>query len=476
MRFTGFIGPSYLKRSPNVDAQRCVNLYPEANESGDSKEREPMALFGTPGLNLQCTLASGPVRGIYTSSFGVVYAVGGNILYQVNSDFSTTVLGTLNTATGSVSMADNGLQLFVVDGPNGYYWTFGDSTFTVVTDPAFLGANFVTYQDGYFIFNQPSSGNFYLSGLLATTFDALDFGSSSGNPNNLISIVSINRNLWLLGQYTTAIFYNTGAEDFPFAQIEGGFMSIGIAAPFSLTKMGVYLFWLGQGFEGPGIVYMANGYTPQRISTHAVEQAIQSYSTISDATAFCYQDEGHGFYQLNFPTANATWVFDLATNLWHERAYTNDGVLERHRADCYAFGYGKRLVGDYANGNIYDLSNTTYTDNGAYITRKRVAPHVSNDGNRVFISELRLDIESGVGLDGIQQGTDPQIMMRFSDDGGHSWSNEKWVSMGKIGQKRWRANWRRLGASRDRLFDVTITEPVKIVIVGADIFLEPGAA
>lgn len=476
MRFPGFIGPSYLARSVNVDCQRCVNMYPEKHEVGGAKEGEVMCLIGTPGKLLKLTLAAGVVRGIYTASNGRVFAVGANKLYEISSTFVATELGTLNTTSGSVSMSDNGLHLVIVDGPNGYKFEFGTNIFANVIDPNFMGANFVTFQDGYFIFNKPSTGQFYISGLNDTTIDPLDFASSEGSPDPLVSIISVNRNIWALNEKTTEIFFNSGNADFPFQRVEGGFVNIGIAARFSVASDGENIFWLGQNTSGKGIVYMAQGYNPQRISTHAIEFAIQGYSDFSDATAFCYQMDGHRFYILNFPTANRTWCFDLSTGLWHERAYTNMGLLGRDRANYHTFGHGIHLIGDYENGKIYELSYDYNLDDGQYITRKRVAPHISSDGERVFHSEIKLDMETGVGLDGIQQGTDPQIMLKFSDDGGHSWSNEKWTTAGKIGRHKYRAEWRRLGSSRDRVYDITITDPVKVVLIGAELEIMKGAS
>jgi hypothetical protein len=477
MRFTGFVGPSYTnERSFNIDRQRCVNLFPERNELGLAKEGEQFSLLSTPGLTLRLTLAGGVVRGMWKDSAGRLFAVGGNKLYQISNLFVATERGTLQTSTGIVGMADNGLQLVIVDGANGYYYTYGNTTFTQITDDDFLGANRVSYQDGYFIFDKPNSGQFYISGLNTTDLDGLDFATSEGNPDNIVGHISVHRDLWMFNEQTTEIFYNSGDAAFPFTRIDGAFIEYGCAARASIAKDNNTVFWLGRDSSGHGIVYQANGYTPQRISTHPVEQAIQSYSDFTDAVGFCYQSEGHNFYVLNFPTANTTWVFDSSTGFWHERAYTNEGILERHRANFHAFAFGKHLVGDYANGKIYELSNDVFTDDGTPITRNRTAPHVSSELDRLFHECLQLDVETGVGIDGTGQGTNPMAMLEFSDDGGHSWSNEKWTSLGKIGVRNQRVIWRRLGCARDRVYSITITDPVKVAILGAVIKATKGAS
>lgn len=468
MRFPGFIGPSYQKNSVNVDCQRCINLYPEINETGFGKEKEVASLVATPGLSLLVSTGDGPTRGMWYSSTGKLYVASGNKLYYISSSWVKTELGTLTTLSGPISMADNGVSLVVVDGTNGYVVTMASAAFAQITDPDFPGADQVTYQDGYFIFNQPDSGSFFISGLNDVTFDALDIAESEGNPDNVVGVLSDHRDLWIFNENSVEVFYNSGNVDFPFERNQGAFIEHGCAARFSIAKMNNTVFWVGKDDKGSGIVYMAAGFKPQRISTHAVENAIRGYGDISGAVAWSYQENGHHFYCLNFTSANTTWVYDTSTNLWHERVYTTQGSFERHRADNHAYAYSTHVVGDYENGNLYSLSSSVYSDNGAEITRRRVAPHLSSGMKRVFYNSFQLDIETGTGLDGTTQGTDPQAILEFSDDGGHSWSNEKWMSFGKIGQTKKRAIWRRLGQSRDRVFRVTITDPVKVVIIGAE--------
>lgn len=475
MRFVGFIGPTYTLPSVNVDCQRCINLYPELNELGTGKDREIASLVGTPGLKLLATVPALGCRGSLTASNGILYKVYGNKFYKVASDFTYTELGTLATNTGNVSLADNGLQLVVVDGPNGYIWDFTLLTFTQITSGSFFGADKVIQQDGYFVFNKPNSSQFYLSDLEAATFVTVPELISPIFPNlgKIISFGADHRNLWMFGPNNYEVFFNSGAV-FPFDYVQGSVGDVGCAATFSVASLNGTLMWLGSDARGTGIVYEASGYQPVRISNEAVEYAIQSYSVISDAVAWTYQDGGHNFYVLNFPTANATWVFDSSTKLWHERAYLSDGQLLRHRGQTHAFAYGKHILGDWENGNIYELTRSAYSDNGAAIMRRRRSPHISTDMVRQFFQGFMLDIETGVGIDGLGQGTNPQAVLRWSDDGGHRWSNEKWTGIGAIGATRARANWSRLGQSRSRVFEVTISEPVKVTILGAELDFDVG--
>lgn len=475
-RFVGFIGPSYESRSKNVDAQRCINLYPELNELGTGKEKEVASLIWTPGLSSLCTVGDGPIRGAYTASNGELFVVSGSKCYQVSNGWAATELGTLNTATGLVSMADNGTTLVIVDGSFGYTVTFSSDAFAQILDGDFQPASQVFFLDGYFLFIKTNSKDFFISGINAVTFDALDFATVEGTPDNLVGGIVDHRDIYLFKEASTEIYYNSGDADFPFARAQNAFIEVGCAAKFSIAKMNHAVFWLGKDDKGSGVVYRAQGYQPQKISTHAVEAAIQGYSEISDAVAYTYQENGHYFYVLNFPTADTTWVFDASTNLWHERMYLNDGVFERHRANLHTIAHSKRVVADYENGSLYEMSSDFFDDDGVEIVAQRVAPHYSSDGQRIRHNSFELDFETGVGLNGTAQGSDPKVVLTWSDDHGHTWSNEKWASMGKIGARLTRAIWRRLGMSRDRVYKVTITDPIKRVIIGANIDVEKGAS
>ncbi len=478
MRFPGFIGPSYTMQSVSVDCQRCVNLYPEMDELGTGKEREVASLVSTPGLRRLLTLPESPVRGVYTASNGEAYAVGGSKLYSISSAWVATELGALNTSVGPVSMADNGTQLVLVDGIDGFSWNMSTDTFAEITDEDFQPADQVTFQDGYFLFNRAGSGQIFISGLNDITIDGADVATAEGNPDNLVGLISSNQNVFLLGTQSTEVFYNSGDADFPFARIQGAIIETGCAAAFSIAKLGGSVAWIGQDKDGFGIVYRTEGYRAVRISTPAIESVIRAVGAtdIVDARAWTYQQGGHLFYCLNLPNTDATWVFDASTSLWHERTYLGSFGLERHRADCHAVAHGQNIVGDYANGNIYALDMATYTDNGAPIVRMRTAPHFSNGLVLIAHHSFQLDMETGVGTSGTGQGVNPKAALQWSNDGGKTWSNERLANIGKIGKYGTRVIFRRLGMARDRVYRVTISDPNKVVLIGAELAVEEGVA
>lgn len=501
MKLQGFVGGAYTLPSVNVDCQRCVNLFAEIIESGYGKENQQAYLKATAGLVELFTLGQGPIRLIHfdnlesSTQLNRIFVVSGDTVFRLSysgdTGWETVEQGQLNTATGRVSAAsldqDQGVTVFVDGSADNYVYhksggieTF--ETFSGAGYEAVVNAIQVLWLDGYLIFID-GTNQFYVSDWNSLTVPALNFASAEGSPDAIVAMIANHRELWLLNKNTCEIFSNTGNADFPFER-QGGFIENGCLAPESVAKMEGYVFWLGRNANGQGVVYAASGPNHQRISTHAIESAISSFAFIEEAKAYAYQENGHSFYAINF--RETTFVYDLSTKLWHERCYLNDGLLERHRADFVVFfpDYGKHLVGDYQNSKIYYFDENVYSDAGQEISRIRTVPHISSGGKRIFFTSLALDAEMGVGLNGFDENVtndgdpteDPQVMMQFSDNGGHSWSNEQWRSVGRVGEFKKRAVWRRLGNSRDRVFRFMSTAPVKTVWIGADLDLEVGSA
>lgn len=471
------VGPTYTSRSLNFDASRLINMYPEASESGQSKD--VAMLVGAPGLKLFATGSGGGVRGSIKFSSTIAFVVMGGNVYYLTTLGALSLIGTIANRPTPVSMASNGVVIMLVTGPEGYVITPNTtnpsmSTVAQISDPDFLGADRVDYVDGYFIFNQPGTSKFQITSLLSTDIDALDFASAEGAPDLLISLVVDHREVWLFGETSTEVFFDSGNPDFPFERIQGAFIQQGCAAKNSPCRFADSIAWLTINEDGLGMVVKSQGYQAIRISTHAVELAMQSYSRIDDAIGFAYQQEGHNFYMLTFPTAQATWVYDQLTQLWHERAWRDPltGQLLRHRANCKVVFAGKVLVGDWELPRLYHWDLNTYTDNGDLLPAIRQVPHKASDDNTYnFYKRLWLDMETGVGLNGTGQGSDPQVMLSWSDDGGHTFPawTERWASAGKIGETRRRVRWKRLGRSRDRVFRFTITDPVKRILIKAGV-------
>lgn len=543
------LGSSYVARSVNAADSRMVNLFPEIVPEGG---KEPAFLNRAPGLRLLANMGDGPIRGLWQYE-GSGYAVSGNTLYKLDTLWNATVIGTVSGSPGPVSMSDNGTQLFIACNGPSYIYNRLTNEFKQIDDPDFPGAVTVGYLNGYFVFNEPNSQRVWITQLLdGQSIDPLDFASAEGSPDGLVSLLISHREAWLFGTNSVEVWYDSGAADFPLSPVQGAFNEIGCIAAYSVAKLDNGIFWLGADARGRGIVYRANGYTAQRVSTHAVEWQIQQYGTLSDAIAYTYQQDGHAFYVLIFPSANTTWVYDVATSAWHERAAFINGAFTRHRSNCQMSFNNEIVVGDHEVGNLYAYDLDIFTDNGdvqKWLRSWRALPTGTNNLTRSAQHSLQLDAETGaiddsvttpvvnvdisdpnddlltesgdflaweyltgylnevlltesgdqlVQEDGGQivlavvpvsdvggkilvqksqlQATaiDPQVMLRWSDDGGHTWSNEHWRSMGKTGTYGTRVIWRRLGMTlklRDRVYEVSGTDQTKIAIMGAELIM-----
>lgn len=478
------LGSSYVARSVNAADNRMVNLFPEIIPEGGT---EPGFLNRAPGLNFLQTVGTGPIRGLWAhqTNGSDFYVVSGTEVYKLTGLTSTPVKIGNVSGTGPVSIADNGAVIFFAC--NGPSYTYYEPTneFNQITDANFPGAVTVAYLDTQFIFNEPNSQRIWSVDTInpangdyiyPLVFNSLFFASADGSPDGVQAVNADHRQLWVFGTDSTEVWYNAGLSNFPLTPIQGAFNEIGCVAPYTVAKLDNTLFWLGTDARGQGIVYKANGYGAARMSTHAIEYAISQYGNISDALAYTYQQEGHAFYVLIFPTANATWVYDVATQAWHERAGFVNGAFTRHRSNCQCNFGGNIIVGDFENGNIYTFDLSVYADNGQpqkWLRSWRALPTGQNNLKRTAQHSLQLECESGTGLnDG--QGSDPEVMLRWSDDGGHTWSSEHWSKMGKIGEYYRRVFWRRLGMTlklRDRVYEISGTDPIKIDITGAELLI-----
>jgi len=482
MRFPGFVGGTYGNRSVSADCQRCVNLYPEINEPRNAANGEIAALFSTPGETLLGTIGTGPIRGLFLAGNGTLFCVSGTGLYQVSTTWTGRLLGNLGTPTGRVQFADNGAQLIVTDG-QAYVWTYATSTFqTLQGASGWLGSNCVAYLDQWGFFAQPGTNIIYSSNQLDfNTYNGLNTAYKIGFNDPIVSVIADHQYVWFLGQSTSEPWYN--AQNAPpgivISRVPGGMLQLGCCSPNSPQQVMNTLIFLGDGQHGAGVVWQIQGITPTRISTHAVEIALQGYgyTNLQKATAWTYEQNGHGFYCLNVPGAPTTWVYDVVTGLWHERVFlTSNGIEQRELPDCHAWFNGWHVVGDYTSGNLYGLDMANFTANGNPIRRLRRSPHFSSDLVRLFYEYFQLDMETGVGLDGSGPGSAPLINLRYSDDAGHTWSPYRTVSAGPIGGYQTRAKWWRLGQSRNRVWEVSMTDPVSLTILGAELGATKGTS
>jgi hypothetical protein len=462
-----FVGPSYQMQARSFDAQRSINLYPILSESGTSKS--VAALRGTAGLKLYTTSQGGQVRGCISSTSGRGFVVSGDKFEEVTRDGSTIVRGTINTQSSRVTFSESALEIMLVDGTDGWIFNKDTDAFTKITDADFPQPSYVTFQDGYFIVTKANSQQYFISGINnGLSWDALDFTSVESSPDDLVCAFSDNGNLWLMGNRSVEVYANTGAAAFPFERIGGAIIQTGCAAGFTVQKFNNSVIWLGIDEQGKGTVFQSNGYSVTKVSTQSIEWKISQAGDISDSYAWVYHERGHVFYMLQIRGLDTTLVLDGTTGLWHERSYKNPATnrMELHRGFCCMMFNNRLMVGDRIDGRIYEMSLDYYTDDGDEIIRERTSPHLQDEKRFVSYSSFELDMEQATAL-AVGQGSDPQVMLQYSDDGGNNWSNEVWRTFGKVGQYWQRPIWRQLGRGRDRVFRVRVSDPVFVQLNAA---------
>lgn len=447
-------------KSSTVSSQRHLNMYAEMTPEG---EKSQVSFYGTPGLNLFTSFGDTPVRGMMTvGSF--IYIVHRGVFWEVNNAGVKTNRGTLNTTSGRVFFANNGTQIAFVDGVNYYVYVIATTTLSVVTTNLIGTPIDITFQDGYGLLAY-ADGRFQKTSAYAfQTLNALEYATAESNPDGLVRIIADHGEVVLAGDQTVEFWQNNGALDFPYSNQRGTTLEFGLAAANTLVKYNDSLCGLFKNKMGQVQVMVMRGHALDKVSTPELDYLINNYAAVSDATAYSYLLGGHPMYQVNFPTAGKSWLFDATTNMWTALESGLSGG--RHRGEILVDYLNKPRVSDYSNGDVYTLNADTYTDNGSPIPREIVTRHVSGAGNRLFISSLQIDFETGVGLIS-GQGSTPQAMLQISKDNGHTWGNEIWTSIGAIGTYLTRAIWRRLGAARDWTFKIRVTDPVKVVMTSA---------
>jgi hypothetical protein len=493
---TPILGSSYVAATPNAAANRMVNMYPEAIPEGG---KMPAFLTRCPGLRRVLTVGTGPCRGMRVVG-GYLYVVSGNVLYKVAKDYSFKLIGSI-IGQGLYSLSDNGSQLFISCNPNGYIYDIASDVLTKITDEDFPGSSVVDYLDGFFIVLEPNSQKFYISSIYdGLTWDSLDFASAEGLPDDLVTLCVDHRELWLFGTESIEVYTNSG-DSFPFSRIPGVFIEKGCGARYSVAKLDNSIFWLSYSKKEKGIVYRADGYTPVRISNHYIESQIEQFKTIEDAQAYTYTQAGHAFYVLTFPKENRTFAFDASTNSWHERASFENGKLIRHRSSYQENFNLKHHVGDFKTGNIYVLDKnyfSEYNDVQKCIRSWRALPTGQTNYLKTTHHSLAIDIETGWGINSTYlinysenldfdsnvdysdyMTEESKLSLRWSDDSGKTWSNYHEKSLGKLGDFKKRVIFHRLGMTkklRDRIYEISITDPIPFNIMGAELIITQTAS
>lgn len=469
MRYPGFINGSYASASNMAAIERTLNLYVEPMESAGASV--DAALYPFPGtVQFGPTPAENPVRGLFYEDIeSRMFSVAGATLREIFANETAITRGTVGNDNGTVTFAfngPNGGQVMMSSAGLGYLYTLATN---VLTQPV-NDVDFVDFLDGFFLGLDVSTSSLKISNLLdGAVWNAAQIAQRNLASDQWVSMMVNAPDIWLFGTRTTEVWQNTGAAPYPFGPIPGAFMQEGIAAPHSVAKVNKSLMWLARNEQGAGVVRRSEGWTAQRVSNYALEYAIQNYGTINDAIGWSFEYFGHEFYVLEFPTEGHTWCYDARTGLWVElssRDVTN-GLDLAWRPRYHVWGFDKHIVGDSKTGRLFHLTGNSAVDvDGQLIRRQRRAPHVQSELNDVRFEQFRLNLQTGIGL-ATGQGENPTVMLRYSDDGGQTWSPEFWRSAGAIGRYDAIVQWTALGTGRRRVFEVTFTDPVAWRILDA---------
>ena len=463
MRLPGFNGGSYQDQSRVALGERCINLIPERFSRGG---KSIGALYPAPGFTEFATFGDSPGRGIFYEN-GRLFAVYGTTLYEVDSAGTPTARGVLAIDSNPAAMStngDGGQELLVSSGDTGYIFDLSTNVLTSeVSDIQQIGV-----VDGFFVGLDPTTSTLKISEALdGKTWDPTQISQRSSASDLWRGLAVVRQEIVLLGDKTGEVWFNAGRSPFPFAPRNGATFDVGIVAAFSLAKFGSSCAWLGQPEEGGLGVFVLNGYTPERISPPGLDYLIQTYADddgIDDAIGWSYSRDGHAFYVLQFPSSGRTHVYDGLTQEWHERGKWNPSANDYgvYRGLFHAQAFEKNLVCDSQSNKMYSLSSSIYTDVGGDVLRRaRRTPHLSNENQRIFFDWAELECERGVGLtSATAQGYDPEVMLRYSNDGGFTWGAERTRKIGKRGVYGTRVRWQDCGSGRDRVWEWSQSDPV----------------
>lgn len=468
----GFVGPSGLVRSPNAACDRTINLYVENVEV----DRKRYVLYSMPGLRPVALLPSGPVRGLYTSTTGRVFATTSTTLFEIFAGYTFLARGTIPTGTMPVSFTDDGQHLVLSVEGAGMALDFATNGLLALplTGPQTFGQ--LGCINGRVITNEPGTRHWWFSGHFdALVWDPLAYYEAEGRADNIVTLIADHREVLVGGTQSIEVWVPSGrpfpdpAGIGPFTPMTNVFLEQGIETPYTLEALDNRVYFLGGTPRGEGPVWALNGYTPERVSTHALESAMAGMPTVGDAIACTARHGGHAWYVLDFPSGEQTWAFDTATQAWAEwPRLLDDGSFSNYLSNTHCSAFAEHLWGDRSTGQLYIWDPDFHRLGTGTRLCRRTSPHVRNEQKRIRYSMFRVEAEAGVGLDGgAIPGADPQMMLRTSSDGGHSWSHGRWRSLGRLGATRQQACWYQLGQHRTLAFEATITDPVKVALLAA---------
>jgi hypothetical protein len=499
------------------NSENLINLF----LIGDPQGKKKFGFLGTPGLKQALVVKTGdsPSRALYTYE-GSMYGVFGSDVYRFTPPLVKSKIGTIGTTQGFVSItANNAGQVIFTDAQRGYIYNTTTNVFSLIDTSSPASSGFpadptnVVVLDSYFVVPDAASRTYQISAINdGTKWDPLDEAQIQAYPGENVGVGVVNRRLYFFKTDSTEVWYNAGGADFPFRRDNNLLFNFGCLAAASIVSDFGYLFWLAKDRNGVGSIMMTTGQQPERISDESIDNLLASFEAPADVIAYIYKDLGHIFLVMTWNTDDTTLVYDVTMKNWHQMqmhktlfsdSVPNSGKV-RHLSNCHAYFNETHYIGSYKDSILYDFSRKYSTNAGEEIRRVRVCPHFFDENYRMIqIRWLQIDMQMGIGLSGQSQGTedwitnagefvvtqdsdnivwgnatqgvgqDPMVYLRISRDGGNTYGNYHGVSVGKIGNRRARAIFRRLGLCRDFVAEISFYDPVlPVAILGGSINYE----
>ena len=474
-----FVGQTAVSRSLAVNNQATINFMQAVKGRG---AKAPVVLESTPGLVDLEIVGDGAIRSSQMPASAIraapaidLYGVWGSRLIAQTVASGNLDIGGLNANPGRVEMARGRSHIAMVDGTDGY--TYDGTTFLQITDLDFPGntgagaPTHIRYLDGFFIVNDALTDNFFISAVEdPTAWNALDFDAAAVAPDNSLALTSTVSLLWIMGDQVAQAYYNSGNPDFPYDIVLNATQEVGILAPYSLAESDAGIFYLATTPEGGRFIYHIKGQAGAVITEDEQEAFLLTVTDPTDAYGFIYKQAGKSFYILQLSATSglngrtsSTLIFNIKTRTWESREL-GDGTA--WRAGGHGILGGDNIVGSRLQARRLRLDLTDFRDAGNNVTRTRRTQiyHVNN--SLMDWWALVVDLEGGVG-NLLAPGDDPMLKMRYSNDGGRTFSNFLLGEIGKIGDTTQRVVFRNLGSGRNRVFEIVVSDPVNVTIINA---------
>ena len=431
----------YTDNTPELRTSYPVNLVPVPKQSGISNG------FLRPGDGI---VANGTGPGIDRGGInwqGSLYRVMGSKLVEISSASVVTVLGDVGNLLDQLVTFDYSFDLLaIVSDENLFYWS--GTTLTQVTDPDLGVVLDVVWVDGYFM---TTDGEFLVVTELSNplSVNPLKYGSSEVDPDPVVALLKLRNEVYALNRNTVEVFDNTGGELFPFSRIDGAQLQKGVVGTQACCVFIERIAFLGSGRnEAPGI-YVGAAATSQKVSTQEIDNVLLQYTEAQLVLVKleARNDKNHQHLYVHLP--DQTLVYDAAasevleTPVWFTLVSTLSG-LAQYRARNMVYVYDKWMVGDPQTSNIGYLVQDTGHHWGQQVRWEFGTLIVYNESNGAIFNELEL-----VSLTGsIAIGKNPQISTSYSLDG-KTYSQEKFISVGTIGNTKKRLAWFQQGHMRN---------------------------